>query len=538
VQVTDAAGQVAARDLVILVNPGPVLVAVEPGALERPGDPVTLVGQAFQPGMTVAFGDAAPVEATWLDATRATAVPPVVPAQSAFVDVSVRNPDGGTHVAANAFRYPLSTVEFVAIGVKGTARDRSRGLAAGDLDGDGLCDLVHVGAQGMEVVRPVGPTWTGAWQTVVVRSDGSFDDVRLADVDADGDLDVVALRSSTTETLETYANDGHGHFPASPTRTATYPKPSNHFPHTLAVGDVDGDGVPDVAFTSCRGNHGVVWVYRGLGDGSFVPLHEAMGTIHEAANGCFAPNGVALADLDGDGHDDLVVTDAFPACCAPGYTCSSTGGVASPFPGAREIVAWTARSAPDGTPLAWSAVRVSPAGAVLDGDSEGLAVYDHDGDGRLDVAVFGGFQDLRGKGIAFLAGDGAGALLERHVRPTDVDRRFGARIDANLDKCDDLIVVGGDGTPESGTGSGFSIAECWLGGTTPVPVRAWASGPEDLAGGSVPGSNPGRVAVGDFDGDGLLDFAVDQSFAVKERFANDQADGSPEGLAVYLNRSR
>ena len=99
------------------------------------------------------------------------------------------------------------------------------------------------------------------------------------------------------------------------------------------------------------------------------------------------------------------------------------------------------------------------------------------------------------------------------------------------------IVVGGDGTTASGFGTGRSVAECWLGGSTTIPVRAWTSGPEDLPGGSIPDSNPGRVVVGDFDGDGLLDFAVDQSFNSKERFSNDQADGPVEGVAVYLNRS-
>ena len=46
------------------------------------------------------------------------------------------------------------------------------------------------------------------------------------------------------------------------------------------------------------------------------------------------------------------------------------------------------------------------------------------------------------------------------------------------------------------------------------------------------------MAVADFDGDGLDDFAVDQSFNVKERFSNDVGDGPVEGVAVYLNRSR
>ena len=44
-------------------------------------------------------------------------------------------------------------VDFVAQGVKGGARDRSRGIAAGDVNHDGLCDLAHVGSQGIEIIR-------------------------------------------------------------------------------------------------------------------------------------------------------------------------------------------------------------------------------------------------------------------------------------------------------------------------------------------------------------------------------------------------
>ena len=127
--------------------------------------------------------------------------------------------------------------------------------------------------------------------------------------------------------------------------------------------------------------------------------------------------------------------------------------------------------------------------------------------------------------------------MERFVQATSYDRRYGARIDANLDGCDDLIAVGGDGTRASGFGTDASVAECWLGGPGD-PTRGWTSGSENAPGGSIPGSNPGHVAVGDFDGDGLEDFAVDRSFQTKERFANDQADGSPAGVAIFLNRSR
>jgi hypothetical protein len=100
-------------------------------------------------------------------------------------------------------------------------------------------------------------------------------------------------------------------------------------------------------------------------------------------------------------------------------------------------------------------VRVSRAYGLLDGDNPGCALYDHDGDGRLDLAVFGGYQDLRGTGVAFLRGDGVGGFAERSVRPTAYDRRYGARFDANLDGGDEVVVVGGDGDAYSIGGNHF-----------------------------------------------------------------------------------
>ena len=412
----------------------------------------------------------------------------------------------------------------------------SRGIAAGDLDGDGRADLVQVGSVGIQTIRVTGPKDAPAFQATTVRTSGSFDDVRLADVDADGDLDLVAFRSASTETIETYRNDGHGAFPATASATTTVPKPSSfHFPSSLAVGDVDRDGVVDVAATSGRGGQGVLWLFRGLGHGTFVLLHEAKDTIHDDAGGCFAPNGVALADLDGDGRDDVVVTDAFPSACTTGQSCPDTDGP-NPYPGADDVVAWVALAGPTGAPSSWRPVRVSGRYGRLDGDNLGVTAYDHDGDGRLDLAVFGGFRDVRGMGVAFLTGDGHGAFAERYTRPPPTTVATGRTSTPTATGAATWSSSGATARPVAFGAQGYSVAEVYLGGRGEVPLRAWTTGPELTVDG-IPGANPGRVVVGDFDGDGEDDFAVDQSFNTKERFSNDQDDGSPRGIAVYLNRS-
>ena len=68
-------------------------------------------------------------------------------------------------------------------------------------------------------------------------------------------------------------------------------------PVSVAVGDLDGDGVPDAAVLSAFAQ--VVRILKGAGDGTFEILN-----ILPAPD---VPVGVALADCNGDQHLDVVV---------------------------------------------------------------------------------------------------------------------------------------------------------------------------------------------------------------------------------------
>ena len=76
-------------------------------------------------------------------------------------------------------------------------------------------------------------------------------------------------------------------------------------PSGLAVGDLNGDGRPDVA-VACQGlpgDPGAVSV--------FLQSPTTPGLLLPAVNdpGVSGPMGVAIADMDGDGHPDLVLAD-------------------------------------------------------------------------------------------------------------------------------------------------------------------------------------------------------------------------------------
>jgi hypothetical protein len=140
-------------------------------------------------------------------------------------------------------------------------------VAPGDLDGDGRPDVATDAA--VFLGRPGGDLELGVRFPGAVKADHPF----LADVDGDGSLDVV---------LGTY-HDGGLLFPGNGDGTFAAPRelPEGN---VRAVGDLDGDGRPDLIA-------GDLCVRPGNGDGTFGPPVCAAVTARD----------LTLADMDGDG---------------------------------------------------------------------------------------------------------------------------------------------------------------------------------------------------------------------------------------------
>jgi FG-GAP-like repeat len=68
----------------------------------------------------------------------------------------------------------------------------------------------------------------------------------------------------------------------------------------VAVGDLNGDGMQDLALTA--GQIGLVSIFLGNGDGTF----QGVGTY---SSGDYYSNSVVVADLNEDGHPDLAVAN-------------------------------------------------------------------------------------------------------------------------------------------------------------------------------------------------------------------------------------
>ena len=172
--------------------------------------------------------------------------------------------------------------------------------AIGDLNGDGKPDLVATltrppgttgGPSGQRNVVIVAlQTGNGLFQSVAAFATGTQPtSVALGDVNGDGKPDL-AVTNQIDNTLSLLLGNGDGTFQPQQTFDAGYS------PWSVAMGDVNGDGKIDLAITGSN-----VSIYLGNGNGTFQP-RQAFET---GSN----PRSVAIGDLNGDGKPDLAVTN-------------------------------------------------------------------------------------------------------------------------------------------------------------------------------------------------------------------------------------
>lgn len=190
------------------------------------------------------------------------------------------NDGGGTYEAAA----PLARSDSMSGWAGGF------GVALGDIDGDGDLDaIIQLEAQGLTVFMNDG---SGSFTESSLVSESNFSDFLVGDLDGDGDLDIVAVGYE----VRTYLNDGAGTFNDSGT-TLTLSSVNS-----AALADLDGDGDLDVfvarrAFT--EGAPDVVLMNDGAGH---------LGDSGQAL-GNKKTEGVALGDVNADGHVDAVTAD-------------------------------------------------------------------------------------------------------------------------------------------------------------------------------------------------------------------------------------
>lgn len=182
----------------------------------------------------------------------------------------------------------------------------THGIATGGFNNDGRLDLVTDSWGNDQVEVLFGDSIDG------FKTPGTFfkvgrhpyQRVRVADVNHDGNADIMTTNLEG-DNVTILLGDGKGNF----TEATGSPFPCGDSPFGFAIGDVNADGKPDLAIINSpastadrTGKNGLTVLY-GDGTGKFTTMQ---GSPYEAGR---IPNRVAIGDVNGDGVNDIVVSD-------------------------------------------------------------------------------------------------------------------------------------------------------------------------------------------------------------------------------------
>jgi FG-GAP-like repeat/FG-GAP repeat len=293
------------------------------------------------------------------------------------------------------------------------------GLAVGDLTGNGSQDFVVANntAGTLAIFMETSPT-SGAYNAATtITIGGQPNDVQIADINGDGlpDLIVADNLGKVTYLLQNPASPGTFGTPVSLpiTNPAITAEGTGFFTRAVrvAVGDLNGDGLPDLAVTSFDGNgdYGLVTIYfqDPAHPGTFLTTPTVITAYGE-------PVQIQIADVNQDGAKDLVI-----ACQGLGANADINGAtdgnplgavaVAESQYGAMVILQNSASPGTFGTPIVYPGISGAISVAVADLNMDGLpdiALSSLYPEGQGDVAIL--LQETDNPGVFILSGTYAG----------------------------------------------------------------------------------------------------------------------------------
>jgi Bacterial Ig-like domain (group 3)/FG-GAP-like repeat len=344
-------------------------------------------------------------------------------------------------------------------------------VAVADVNGDGRPDLIvanqctsglcHDGAAGVLLGNG-----DGTFQAAISYDSGGngTDSVAVADANGDGKLDLLVLNQGANPNgnpdgrVAVLLGRGDGTFQGALTFA-----PGGDWAYSVAVGDVNGDGKPDLIVADQLTSGGAIAVLLGKGDGTFQPA------VSYSSGGRYAES-VAIADVNHDGKLDLLVAN---------------------YDGTVGVLLGNG----DGT---FHAVVTYSSGGNY---SYSVAVADVNGDGQLDLLVANGclsFTNCATGGVGVLLGKGDGTFQPAVSYASGGQNAFSVAVaDVNGDGKPDLMLANeyvGGGNYSNGT-IGVLLGN---GDGTFQPAASYSSGAYTAY----------SVAAGDVNGDGKPDLLV------------------------------
>ena len=291
--------------------------------------------------------------------------------------------------------------------------------------------------------------------------------IAVADIDGDGKADLVVVNRSTN-TFSVLRNTSINSQPAFATKVDFS---TDSTPSAVAIGDLDGDGKPDIVITNMFTNK--ISVYRNSAVSGSITTSSLAAQVSFIADTLSLPTSVSIGDLDGDGKPDLAITNSYNNTVSILKNRSKAGSI-------------------DSTSFAPAVDFNTGLGPTS------VIITDIDGDGKPDLAI----TNFNAKTISLLHNKTISNIIDTTSFSTKVDYKVGTGPNAltvgdlNSDgKLDVVVVNQGSNTISilTNTATSGKIDSTSLGVKVDISTK---------------GESPYFVSVGNIDSDSLPDIVV------------------------------